>query len=66
MDPTKVETLMNAFIKSQFNYCPLVWMFHDRSSNSKMDRIQESALQLVCKGSGKDLEKLKEKHLTNH
>lgn len=24
MDPAKIETLMNAFIKSQFNYCPLV------------------------------------------
>ena len=23
--------LMNAFFKTQFNYCPAVWMFHSRS-----------------------------------
>ena len=60
MDSTKLETLMNAFIKSQFNYCPLVWMFHDRGSKSKINRIQERALQLVCRGSGRELEKMKE------
>ena len=34
VDPTKVEILMKSFIKSQLNYCPLVWMFHVRGSNS--------------------------------
>ena len=29
IDPLKLEILINSFIKSQFNYCPLVWMFHD-------------------------------------
>ena len=56
MDPAKMETLMNAFIKSQFNYCPLVWMFHDRGSNTRINRIQERALELVCKDSGRELE----------
>ena len=36
MNPAKIETLMNAFIKSQFNYCPLVWMLHDRGRNPKI------------------------------
>ena len=66
MDPAKIETLMNAFIKSQFNYCPLVWMFHDRGSNSKINRIQERALKLVCKDSGRELEVEREKNLSNH
>ena len=65
MDPAKIETLMNAFIKSQFNYCPLVWMFHDRGSNTKINRIQERALKLVCKDSGRELEVEREKYLSN-
>ena len=57
---------MNAFIKSQFNYCPLVWMFHDRGSNSKINRIQERALKLVCRDSGRELEVEREKNLSKH
>ena len=57
LDPTKVETLMNPFVKSQFNHYPLVWMFHDRVSNSKINRTEERALHLVCSGSGRELEK---------
>ena len=41
IDPVKSEILMNSFIRSQFNYCPLVWMFHDRATNSKLNPIQE-------------------------
>ena len=55
----KSEILMNSFIRSQFNYCPLVWMFHDRATNSKLNRIHERALRLVCKDSESELEKLK-------
>ena len=31
----KRRTLMNSFFKSQFNYCPLIWMCCNRSLNSK-------------------------------
>ena len=27
--------LMNAFLRTQFNYCPVVWMFHSSSLNNK-------------------------------
>ena len=30
MDHNKLSILMRAFITSQFQYCPLVWMFHNR------------------------------------
>ena len=66
MDPAKIQTLMNASIKSQFNYCPLVWMFHDRGGNSKINRIQERALKLVCKDIGRELEVEREQNLSNH
>ena len=38
---------MKAFITSQFSYCPLIWMFHSRSLNNKINRIHEQALRLV-------------------
>ena len=40
---------MKAFIETQFEYCPLVWIFHgNRSQNNPMNGIQERALRLVC------------------
>ena len=38
---------MKAFITSQFSYCPLIWMFHSRNLNNKINRIHEGALRLV-------------------
>ena len=46
---------MDAFINSQFNYSPLVWMLHDRTNNPKVNKIRERALRIVYKGSGNDL-----------
>ena len=41
------KLIMNAFIKSQFSYSPLTWMFHSRKSNNRINRIHESALKTV-------------------
>ena len=38
---------MEAFVISQFNYCPLIWMFHNRALNNRINKIDEGALQLV-------------------
>ena len=46
MSFNKHRTLMKAFIESQFNYCPLIWMFHSRTINNKINRIHERALRL--------------------
>ena len=62
IDPIKSEILMNSFIWLQFNYCPFVWMFHDRATNSKLNRIHERALRLACKDSESELQKLKKKY----
>ena len=43
----KCRTLMKAFIESQFNYCPLIWMFHSRALDNKINRIHKRALMLV-------------------
>ena len=43
----KTQNLMKAFIESQFNYCPLIWMLHSRTLNNKINRIHERALRTV-------------------
>ena len=43
----KKRIIMKAFIESQFGYCPLIWMFHSRSLNNKINRIHERALQIT-------------------
>ena len=38
---------LKTFIESQFNYCPLIWMFHSRTINNKSNRLHERALRIV-------------------
>ena len=45
----KLKILMKAFVISQFNYCPLTWMFHNRTLNNKINKLHERALRLVYK-----------------
>ena len=45
----KTSVLRNAFITSQFSYCPLVWMFHSRTLNNQINKIQEKALRFNYK-----------------
>ena len=46
---TQRKVIMQAFIQSQFGYCPLVWMFHSRKLNSRVNNIHERALRIVYK-----------------
>ena len=39
--------LMKTFVESQFGYCPLIWMFHSRKVNSKINHLQERSLRIV-------------------
>ena len=41
------KLLVNAFLKSQFSYCPQMWMFCSRGSNTKINRIHEKALRIT-------------------
>ena len=47
MEMTKRRILMNAFFDSQFNYCPLIWMFHSRNLNNKINRLHECCLRVI-------------------
>ena len=47
LDPLKRRLLLNAFFTSQFNYCPLTWMFHSRKLNNKIYRLHKRCLRLI-------------------
>ena len=47
MDIPKRKLLMNAFISSQFSYCNLIWMFHSRELENRINKIHERAIRLV-------------------
>ena len=49
MDQDKLRLLLKAFIESQFSYCFLVWMFHSRVLNNRINNLRERALGLVYK-----------------
>ena len=49
MEPKKLKLLMKTFIMSHFSYCSLIWMFHDRNLNSKINKIHEKALRIAYK-----------------
>ena len=34
--------------KSQFNYCPSVWMFCSRQCNNLINKIHEQSLRISC------------------
>lgn len=44
---SKKRKLMNAFFKCHFSYCPLIWMFHSRTLEHKINRLHERCLRLV-------------------
>ena len=64
----KRRTLLKSFIESQFSYSPLVWMFHDRGLETKINRVHERALRCVYKDDISSFEELlkKDKSFTIH
>ena len=64
----KRRILMKSFIISQFGYCPLIWMTHNRGLNNKINHIHERALRIVYKDFSTSFEGLlaKDKSVTIH
>ena len=58
MSKSKLRIIMKAFIESQFGYCPLVWMFHSRTINNRINALHEKALRLVYNDSTLSFEEL--------
>jgi hypothetical protein len=45
LSESKRKILMKTFFESLFSYCPLIWMFCDRTLNAKINRLHEKALR---------------------
>ena len=61
MELPKRRLLLNAFFKAQFNYCPVVWMFHSRSLNNKINRLHERCLRIIYNDKHSNFDVLLEK-----
>ena len=61
MNFSKRRILMNAFFKSQFSYCPLVWMCHSCANNNKINRLQERCLRVIYSDKQSSFQTLLEK-----
>ena len=56
MPQKKLRIIMKAFISSQFAYCPLIWMFHSRQINHKINN--ERSLRIVYNDHFSSIEEL--------
>ena len=61
MDIHKRKLLMKSFITSQFGYCSLVWMFHSRTLNNKINSIHERSLRITYSDNISTFEELLKK-----
>ena len=62
LDTNKRKTMYTIMVKSQLNYCPLIWMFFPRRWSNLTNRVQERALRITCKDQLTDFKSL----LLNH
>ena len=58
MELPKRRILMNAFFEAQFNYCPIIWMFHSRCLNNKINRLHERCLRMIYNDKISNFEEL--------
>ena len=61
MDLSKRRMVMNAFFNSQFNYCPLIWMCHNCTTNRKINRLHERCLRIIYNDKQSSFKMLLEK-----
>ena len=61
LNEDKLKVIMKTFIQSQFNYCPLVWMFHNRTLNNNINKLHERDLKIVYKNENLAFQELLDK-----
>ena len=47
LDVDKAKILYHAFIPSNFNYCPLIWMFCGKTANNTINRLHKRTLRVL-------------------
>ena len=55
------KTLINSYFYSNFNYCPLVWMFSSTKSLNKVESLQKRALRFLYEDYVSSYEELLQK-----
>ena len=68
MTQNQRKIIMKTFILSHFSYCPLVWMFHSRKLNNRINSIHERALRIVYRDNESTFDELlfKDESFTIH
>ena len=68
LNKSKRILLIKTFILSYFNYCPLIWMFWSRKSDSRINRIHGRAMRIAHDDYESTFEQLfiKNKKITSH
>ena len=61
MSQKELEVVLNSFICSNFNYCPLVWHFSTNKSIEKIEDIQKRCLIVTLNDYKSDWENLLDK-----
>ena len=58
------KRIVNLFITSHFSHYPLVWMFHCRRINNRIDHIDERALKVIFQDYNSSFKELLRKYKT--
>ena len=60
MSLSKKKKLVISFFISQFNFCPLIWMFHSCIRNNKINRLRERCFSILYGYKSSSFQKLLE------
>ena len=60
MSLSKREDSDVLIFKSQFSYCPLIWIFHSRTMNNKINCLHERYMYLIYRNKTSSFEELLE------
>ena len=58
LDYQKASLLYNSFILTNFNYCPLIWMFCGKTANEEVNRVHKSAPRVLLNDFESNFEEL--------
>ena len=58
----QARILFNADIMSNFNYCPLIWLFCSNAANSTINRVHKRALRVLYQDFESSFEELLSRH----
>jgi hypothetical protein len=58
LDKPCKQTIYNSYISSNFNYCPSVWMFANKSNMEKLEKINKRALRFVINDNDADYDEI--------